>query len=634
MANNNSNTEKLFEEFSPVSTEQWEAIIREELKGADYEKKLIWQTPEGFQVKPYYRAEDLEGINFLYSTPGEFPFIRGNKPLDNTWFIRQDINVKELGFEGANRKALDILQKGVDSVGFYIPEDISVTYSDFALLMQNIWVKGTEVNFRAGHQSLMILEFLKQLMDQRNRDYERLQGSLDFDPLGSLTLHGNFCHACVDAEGAFKHAREIIDKAKNMPNLRVLAVHASIFGNSGASLVQELAFALSAGVEYLTRLTDLGLSVSVIAPKMRFIFSVGSNYFFEIAKLRAARLLWSHIIKSYGAASEEAGRMNIHCITSIYNKTLYDPYVNMLRTTTEAMSATLGGTDSLEVLPFDIAYGHSTEFSERMARNQQLILKEESGFHKIADPAAGSYYIENLTENIAREAWKLFLKMEEAGGYLEAFKLGMIQDLVNENAMKREAAIATRREFVLGTNQYPNLTEEIKEVLESSIFNKPQAPTDYKIGRPLLPYRGSMVMEAVRYSTDEFARKNRRPVVYLLLIGNVAMRQARAQFSGNFFGCAGFRVITGQPVNTVEEGVADAMKHQPDIVVVCSSDEEYAIYAKEIFKALKDRALIVVAGNPPCAEELKAAGLTRFIHVRSNLLETLIQYQKDLKIIE
>lgn len=633
MANNNLNTEKLFEEFPPVSTEAWEAAIREDLKGADYEKKLIWQTPEGFKVKPYYRAEDLEGINFIDALPGEFPYVRGNKPLDNTWFIRQDINIGETGIEGANRKALEILQKGVDSVGFFIPESMPLSYEDFKQLMANIWVKGIEVNFRAGHQSLHIVDYLRQLMDDRNREYERLQGSVDFNPLGYLTLHGSFCNECQNAERAFELTKEIIEKGKILPNLRVVGVDGSVFGNSGASIVQELAFALSAGVEYLTRLTDLGLSVSVIAPRMRFIFSVSSNYFFEIAKLRAARMLWAHIIKSYGAASDEAGRMNIHCVTSLYNKTLYDPYVNMLRTTTEAMAATLGGTDSLEVLPFDAVYGHSTEFGERMARNQQLILKEESGFHKIADPAAGSYYIENLTENIAREAWNLFLKVEEKGGYLEAFRQGMIQDLVNENALKREAAIASRREFVLGTNQYPNLTEEIKEVLDSSLFTKPATPSAYTEGRPLVPYRGSMVMEAVRYRTDEYSRNNRRPVVYLLLIGNVAMRQARAQFSGNFFGCAGFRIVTGQPVNTVEEGVADALKHSPDVVVICSSDDEYAIYAPEIYNKLKDNALVVVAGNPPCAEELKAMGLNRFIHIRSNLLETLVQYQKDLKII-
>ncbi|MGC8866190.1 MAG: methylmalonyl-CoA mutase family protein [Bacteroidales bacterium] len=633
MANKKINTEKLFEEFPPVSTEEWEAVIRQDLKGADYEKKLIWQTPEGFRVKPYYREEDLQGISFLDALPGDFPFVRGYKPLDNTWFIRQDIHVVETGIEGANRKALEILQKGVDSVGFFIPEEMILNYEDFKKLMANIWVKGIEVNFRAGHQSLHIVDFLRQLMDERNREYERLQGSVDFNPLGYLTLHGSFCRECQNAEKAFELTKEIIGKGKNLPNLRLVSVDGAVFGNSGASIVQELAFALSAGVEYLTRLTDMGLSVSIIAPRMRFTFSVGSNYFFEIAKLRAARMLWAHIIKSYGAASEDVGRMNIHCVTSLYNKTLYDPYVNMLRTTTEAMAATLGGTDSLEVLPFDVAYGHSTEFSERMARNQQLILKEESGFHKIADPAAGSYYIENLTENIAREAWNLFLKVEEKGGYLEAFRQGMIQDLVNENALKREVAIASRREFVLGTNQYPNLTEEIKEVLDSSLFTKPAIPDTFTEGRPLVPYRGSMVMEALRYRTDEYSRDHSRPVVYLLLIGNVAMRQARAQFSGNFFGCAGFKIITGQPVDTVEAGVADALKHKADVVVVCSSDDEYAIYAPDIFKALKDQALVVVAGNPPCAEDLKAIGLNRFIHVRSNLLETLIQYQKDLKII-
>ena len=632
MAEKDSNTDRLFEEFKPVSTEEWEEAIRKDLKGADYEKKLVWQSPEGFKVMPYYREEDLEGIPFIHSLPGIFPYVRGNRKFDNTWKIRQDISVDRNNFESSLQKAKTIIQKGVNSIGFRIAEEFLMEYPEFEKLMMQTWQKGIEINLEAGLQTPRITEFLSRYARNNNLSFEDLEGSLSFDPLAYVLLNGNY-PINEDEISLFEKARQIIEATRDFPHIKSLTVSGYLFGNSGSSIVQELAFSLSAAVEYLHRLTDLGLNVSDISKKMRFIFSIGSNYFFEIAKLRAARLLWAKILKEFRPDDMEASKMNIHCVTSAYNKTLYDPYVNLLRTTTEAMAATLGGTDSLEVLPFDFPAGKTTEFSERIARNQQLILKEEAGFDKIADPSAGAYYIENLTHNIAREAWRLFVEIENQGGYYRALKTAILQDMISENALKREAAIASRKETLVGTNQYPDLNEYINKELDPSIYTKPQTPTSAYAIQPLIPYRGSMPMEELRYRTDLYSKNHKRPAVFLLHIGDVAMRQARAQFSSNFFGCAGFQIITGSPVSSIEDGIRAARESKAEIVVICSSDDEYIQYAPAIYQELKDEALIVVAGNPPSAEELKALGLTRFIHIRSQLLDTLRQYQKDLHII-
>ncbi len=218
----------------------------------------------------------------------------------------------------------------------------------------------------------------------------------------------------------------------------MISINASNFNNAGADIVQELAFGISMGSEYMAQLTDRGISADMAASKIRFSFGTGSHYFPEIAKLRAARLLWSVVINGFHPENIEKMKMDIHCVTSEWNKTIYDPYVNLLRTQTEAMSAILGGTDSLTVEPFDIVFRNPDEFSERIARNQQLILKEEAYFDKVADPAAGSYYIENLTNLISENAWKLFLEIEEKGGFLSCLKSGFIQNKLSESATKRQ----------------------------------------------------------------------------------------------------------------------------------------------------------------------------------------------------
>jgi methylmalonyl-CoA mutase len=383
------------------------------------------------------------------------------------------------------------------------------------------------------------------------------------------------------------------------------------------------------GSEYLAQLTQRGIKSPVAASKIRFSFGTGSNYFQEIAKLRAARLIWSVVTNGFDPGQSENIKMDIHCVTSEWNKTVYDPYVNMLRTQTEAMSAILGGTDSLTLEPFDIVFRHPDEFSERIARNQQLILKEEASFDKVADPAAGSYYIENLTTLIAENAWKLFLEVEDKGGFLACLKSGYIQDRLSESGTKRRNDTSKRKTILLGTNQYPNTQEKISDTVDiNRIFVKKSLAGNPEVS-PITLFRGSQQYDKLRIAVD---RAGKRPAVFLLQIGNTAMRKARAQFSANFFGCAGYQIIDNPGFDTIDEAVKQALQAKAEIVVICSSDDEYSLLAPEIHNRLKDKAIIVVAGNPASIDELKSKGLENFIHVRSNVIEILKDFNKRLGI--
>jgi len=320
---------------------------------------------------------------------------------------------------------------------------------------------------------------------------------------------------------------------------------------------------------------------------------------------------------------------NIHCVTSKWNKTIYDPYVNLLRTQTEAMSAILGGTNSLTVEPFDIVFRNPDEFSARIARNQQLILKEEAYFDKVADPAAGSYYIENLTSLLAENAWKLFLEIEDKGGFLSCLKSGFIQRILSESGTKKQSDIATRKTFLLGTNQYPNTNEKLSDTVDlNKAFKEDRVATDLLVD-PIDIFRGSQQYDKLRIAVD---KAGKRPAVFLLPIGNHAMSKARSQFSANFFGCAGYQIIENQGFNTIAEAVNQALESKADIVVICSSDEEYTLFAPDIFMQLKEKAIIVVAGNPTSINELKSKGLENFIHVKSNVIDTLAEFNKKLGI--
>jgi methylmalonyl-CoA mutase len=295
------------------------------------------------------------------------------------------------------------------------------------------------------------------------------------------------------------------------------------------------------------------------------------------------------------------------------------------------MSAALGGAHSITILPFNAIYEESTNFSERIARNQQILLKEESYLDKVSDPSAGSYYIENLTDSIADQAWKLFLAIQEKGGFIAAFREGFIQNEINEMTAKRDLNIALRREILLGTNQFPNFTEKITAEFDGSLFEPIDLTEENAEVETLKPHRAAQAFEAMRYSTDIYSKTNKRPVAFMLTIGNPGMRNARAQFSCNFFAVAGFTVIDNNGFATVEEGVAAAKAANADIVVLCSSDEEYAEIAPKAAVLLKNE-ILVVAGAPAYQAELESKGIKNFIHMKSNILEELEAYQVKLGI--
>ncbi len=613
--NANKKGPEILKHFPAVTTEQWEAKIEKDLKGADYEKKLVWKTMEGFKVRPYYRAEDLQNLEYLNSAPGEFPFTRGGK-ADNSWLVRQDIIVKNPS--EANKTALDVLMRGVESLGF-VPDSTDFDNAFFNVLLNDIDLNAAEVNFTGKHAADVIEPFMTWAKEN-NTDTSRV--SFDVDPLGCLNLTGAFD---VNTKA---YLASLIEKANG--TAQCIAVHGDKIHNAGSSIIQELGMTMAMAVEYLEWLTDNGVEVKEAAANMRFVFAVGSNYFMELAKMRAARTLWAQILKAYGIAEEEQSPMVIHGVTSDWNKTVYDPYVNMLRTTTEAMSGILGGVDSFTVRPFDASFREPNEFSNRIARNQQLLLKEESYFDKVADPGAGSYYIENLTNSIMENAWKIFLGIQEKDGYLKAFLGGDIQAMIAETSQKRDMNIATRRENFLGTNQFPNFGELIDEKLPEEVLAPVNMKAENAVAEPLTQYRGAMAFELMRSKADRYTRENgRRQKAYMLTIGNLGMRKARAQFACNFFACAGYDVVDNNGFATVEEGVNAALEAKADIVVICSSDDDYATYAPQAAELLKGKAVFVVAGYPKALlEEFEAKGITNMIHVRTNVLEALEGYQK------
>lgn len=612
--------EKLFSDFSPVSTEQWMEKVTADLKGADFEKKLVWKTNEGFKVKPFYRMEDLEGLKTTDALPGEFPYLRGTKKDNNEWLVRQEIKV-ECPKE-ANAKALDILNKGIDSLSFRVKaKELNEAYIE--TLLNGICAECVELNFSTclGH----VVELATLLVDyftKKGYDLSKLQGSINYDFFEKMLTRGKEKGDMVTT------AKALIAATAALPGYRVLNVNALSLNNAGAYIYQELGYALAWGNEYLNQLTEAGVPAATVARKLKFNFGISSNYFLEIAKFRAARMLWANIVASYDAADKEAAKMRVHAETSTFNLTLFDAHVNLLRTQTEAMSAAIAGVDSMTVVPFDKAYEAPDEFSERMARNQQLLLKEESHFDKVIDPAAGSYYIENLTVSVAKQAWELFLAVEEEGGFYAAAKAGKVQEAVNASNKARHDAVAKRREVLLGTNQFPNFTEKAgdKRPLEAACCCGGGHTCEKDV--PTLNFdRAASEFEALRLETEA---SGKRPKAFMLTIGNLAMRQARAQFSCNFLACAGYEVIDNLGFPTVEEGIEAAMAAKADIVVLCSSDDEYAEYAVPAFQALNGRAMFIVAGAPACMDELKAAGIENFIHVRVNVLETLRNYNKEL----
>ncbi len=576
-------TEHLLEGFPRVSTAAWEAAIARDLKGADYEKKLIWRSDEGLAVKPYYRARDLKDLAFLNASPGEFPYRRGARATGD-WQIREEIDASNA--EEANRAACAAAAAGAEGIAF--SGFLVKSSGELSLLLENL--DEVPVRFERGDERLVRL-----LLEQLGKRPRAAGISTGCDALESVEFAADAIHAAPDGFVPF-------------------TIHGEAFEEAGATAVEEVGFALAAGVDFLAAIEERGAAVDGAAAAIEFSFAMGSNYFFQIAKLRAFRMVWAQAVKSFGG-TQAGARARIAARTSRWNKTVYDPYLNILRATTEAMAAVLGGADAVMVAPFDACYRQPDEASRRLARNTQLLLKHEAWLGRVADTAGGSYYVEALTDFLARESWKRMQQIEAQGGYRKAQAEGAIAQALERSLAAREQAVATRRRVLTGTNQYANPAERALERIDSERVSGTR--------------RGARIYEELRLRTERHvAAGGKTPLVLLAEIGDVKMHLARANFAANFFACAGFEIAARRFWKAAE--IASA---KGDLIVLCSSDAEYAALAAKLMPKLKalDRSTpVIVAGQPENAEELMAVGVAGFVHARSHPVEVLTKWQEQL----
>lgn len=431
--------EKLFNQFLPISSKEWKQKIQAELKGADYNETLVWESLEGIKVKPFYHYDEFEN----------------NIPIEtqNTQFkILQNIFVKDIA--KSNAKAVDTLNRGAESIRFTIEND-TVSISE---LMQNLPLENVKYYFNLQFLSVEYAKQLNTFAKENNADFTIL-----LDPINQLEKDGNWYE---NLESDFNQLNEMASQV----SIPFLAINSGIYQNAGANSTQQLAYTLAHVNEYFNRINWTNVSSSAVenSQLITIEISVGSNYFFEIAKLRALRLLFNTLAKEYNSNFE----CHIIATPTKRNKTLYDYNVNMLRTTTECMSAVLGGADAVANLAYDAIYHKNNEFGDRISRNQLLILKNESYFDKVNNPADGSYYIETLTEQLAERALDLFKNIEANGGLITQLIEGTIQRKITESAQKEQELFNTGKEVLLGTNKYPNKNDRMKDDLELYPFVK------------------------------------------------------------------------------------------------------------------------------------------------------------------
>ena len=697
----------LRQDFPEVSYEEWKKVVEKDLKGQPFDKKLITKTYEGIDLKPIYNKEDLENTDFKDSKPGFVNYVRGTGVsgyLRKIWNVHQEIPyVKPSEF---NKALLDALERGQNCIVIN-PNKITIsnlpvsehyahtddsdglsvfTAEDFDSALRNIDLTVYPVYINAGFDGIPLFSLFVAFLKKHKTDFKKISGGIIIDPYAYLIQSGSLP---LPVKDTFDHLAGIIKWTdKNFGDFRIIGISGLEYHNSGASAVQELAYAFSTAVDYINNLIDRGIDINVIASQSRFSFGAGSFYFMEIAKLRAAKILWSKIIESYGG-NEESRKIDILSVSSKYNQTVRDPYVNMLRTTTEAFSSILGGADALQTNPFDEAFSLSDEFSRRIARNTQIILEEESNLRRLIDPAGGSYYIESLTSELTSAAWKLFKEIQSQGGMLEVLKNNIPQSETEKVHEQRITDYAKRKSVIVGVNMYANPKEE-KPELRKQNFGKIYADLykEYISGREkinknklndsisklknpgenifenaiecacagasredvsnnifkpgeeikvkkLKSVRASEIFEILRDVTDDIKDKTgKTPSVFLAAMGSVKQHKARADFSRGFLEIAGLNVIYKKGYDRVEDAVADAVISGSKAIVICSTDETYPGLVPQITAEVKKQSpgmLVILAGYPKeQIDAFKSSGVEEFIYMGADVYVTLNRILKRL----
>jgi methylmalonyl-CoA mutase len=611
MSNNQLNND-FFSEFVPASKEDWKKIIISDLKGKSYEK-LNWRSPEGIEVSPVYSRDDLKSLSYLDTIPGKIPYNRGVKIRNNNWLIHQHFIAENI--DETNKDIRAAIHSGISEIE--IETKSAITEKDIESLLQKINPEEVRLCFKTGNPPWELYSFLMSYFQKCNYNTHKIKGAIEYDPFSEFLNETEINGTEIQQE--LQKASSLINKMdKNLPGYCLLSIHGNLLNDAGATIPQELGISLSIGSEFLFSITETGQTAKTISRHIQMILGIGSNYFMEIAKIRAARLLWSTLINAYGKDVSVNGKIFIRSVPSRWNKTKLDPWVNMLRYTTEAISAALGGADSIGQFPFNELTKEPGNFSERIARNTQIILKKEAYLDKIADPAAGSYYIESLTDSIAEEAWNFFMEIENHGGFISACETGYIQEELKKTQHKRKMNIAARKEILVGTNHYSDINESYPEE---------EIPLS-KEGTSWLHQRAATEFEDLRKVVE--SQRESKPVAVLFPFGDPAVRTARKIFASNFFGCGGFTIKDLTGISSPDEGIKKCEQIKPDVVVFCSSDKEYIGHMNILARQINN-AILVVAGNPEKdITALKKMGIKHFIHLRSNVLETLSLVHKEL----
>ena len=620
----------LFDSFPNVSKETWKKEAEKRIGNLGTYEDLVWQTEDGIEIEPFYTEEETKDFLFRDNLlPGEFPFIRGTRKKDNRWLLTEDIRLAAPG--DAVRDALAAIKGGADSLTFF-PET-KMNREVIETLIKDIDPLRVSINFALREDPEKVCALFISCCRKKGINSQELNGAVFFDPLSQLLVRGSLV-APIE-----KHVDKIAETIGYLsdaaPGYAAFSVKSSTFKNSGATITQELAFTIAAAVEYLVMLRQRDVDIDCACRHLVFSFSTGSSYFAEIAKLRAARALWANVVEKFAPASAESVKMRIHCRTSTFNKTIYDSHVNIPRATLEAMASVIGGTDSLTVEPFDSHHREPDEFSRRVARNIQLLIKNESHLDVVTDPGGGSYHIEKLTQSISQKSLELFQEIETKGGYLECLKNGFIQNAVESSRKKTLLDISRRKKTLIGTNEFPNPLEKMTGHIRKTAPAEKEVNNSTLTVKPLTQSRAAQGFEKTRLLSEEHAEKTgEAPKVFLLHLSDSPQTVARSVFSMNFFGCGGFAVVDGAENPGMHEGVTAALSERPLAVVICGSDRDYEQFAEEAIRKLKNKRaeikVVVSDGAQSVLERLAQAGADDFIHADSDVCDVLERYQQPL----
>jgi len=672
---------ELKKDFAHTTYDDWKKQVEVDLKGESFEKKLITRTYEEINLQPLYTSNDIKGLPQVNNFPGFEHFLRGSNVSGyngRAWEIAQEY--KQALPEDLNEALKADLKRGLNSINIILdnPTQVGIDADQskagevgkdglsisgvrkMQVLFKDIDLTNQPINISCGFSALPITLLFTANANETRTSLMNIKGSITSDPYEYLLAKGDLPISLNQIFDEIKLSTELMIKS-NSP-IKTIGVSGLHFNNSGANAVQELAFTIATAVEYLNEMINRGLKVDDVAKRVKFTFGIGSFCFMEVAKLRAARMLWSEILEAY-EVSDENRKIFIHGKTTQFNQTFFDPYVNMLRTTTESFSAIVGGVDSLQTNPFDESFNQSDDFSKRIARNTQIILKEESHLDQVIDPAGGSFFVEKLTDDIAQSAWKLFQKIDKMGGMLKAIQSGFVQDEINKIANAKRKDLAKRKSVLVGTNMYANPKEEMMDVKpidynaiykkrveyiqkyritgdnkkHSSILEKLQKIADTKsyelidyaieaylegtsLGeisksirasaekgtavKPLTQFRLAEMFEQLLLASENYKKKTgSKPKVFLATMGSIKQYKGRADFSRAFFEVGGFEIIypDSSGFKTTDEAVKAAIDSKAEAVVICSTDDTYPELIPPIVKGIKEKSkdtVVILAGYP------------------------------------